>query len=87
MKPHKVHGRVIDNILHKDGKKVVKFWKHDGYGIDVRDLHNVNGVVLDTQYDGKLYASTSTLREYGIDHMFKDEKQLILPVKHWRKVR
>jgi hypothetical protein len=84
---HRVHGRIVDGILHKDGNKVVKFWKHNGYGIDVRDLHNILGVVLDTQYDGKLYASLSTIEANGIDNMFGEEKQLILPVEHWRKVK
>lgn len=83
----KVKGRVIDGILYKNSKQAIKFWKHDGYGIKLADLHNIQGVVIDTQYDGKLYASLTTLEEHGIPHTFGDEKQLILPVKHWRGAR
>lgn len=85
-------GRVVDNILYKNGRKVVKFWKHDGYGLNVADLHEVNGVVIDSQYDGKLYTSTSNLYEHGISHTFinksgRAEQQLILPVQYWREVK
>lgn len=87
-KAHKVHGRVEDGILVKDGKKVVKFWKHNGYGIDIDDLTGgVNGVVLETQYDGKLYSSVSNLFENGIRHDFQGEKQIILPLEFWRGVK
>ena len=87
-KAPKVHGRIEDGILIKDGKKVVKFWKHNGYGIAVTDLvGGVNGVILDTQYDGKLYSSVDNLFENGIRHQFGEEKQVILPVQYWRRVQ
>jgi len=88
MVKHQVKGRVLDGILYKNSRQAVKFWQHDGYGIKVRDLHNVDGVVIDTRYDGKLYASATTIQEYGIPHTFNgDEEQLILKVKYWRGVR
>ena len=93
MKKHKVHGRIEDGILIKDGNKVVKFFKHNGYGIAITDLiGGVSGVVLDTQYDGKLYSSVDNLFEHGIRHNFvnhkgEEERQIILPVERWRGVR
>lgn len=85
---NKVRGRVIDGILQKTSKQAIKFWKYNGYGIRVSDLHNVEGVVIETEYDGKLYTNISNLEEHGIEHTYKDEeKQLILPVRYWRKVR
>lgn len=88
---NKVKGHIIDDILYKTEKQAVKFWKHGGYGVKVADLHNVLGVVIDTQYDGKLYTPVSNLEEHGIPHTFfdkagKPEKQLILPVSYWKKV-
>lgn len=81
-------GRVLDGILYKNDRQAVKFWKYGGYGVKVADLHNVVGVVIDTQYDGKLYTSVSNLEEHGIPHVFgESEKQLILPVEHWRRVK
>lgn len=85
VKPPK-HGRVVDGVLYKGGKAVVKFFQHDGYGLNVNDLHEVNGVLLDTKYDGRLYAPVSVLREHGIPHDFEGEQQLILPVKFWRVI-
>ena len=88
MKPQpKVKGVVRDNILYKNGKQALKFWKYDGYGVKVEDLHEVNGVVLDTKYDGRLYAPVSVLREHGIQHFFGDEEQLILELNHWKGVK
>lgn len=87
-KKAKVHGRIEDGVLVKDGKKVVKFWKHDGYGIAISDLvGGVSGVILDSQYDGKLYSSVDNLFENGIRHDFNGEKQIILPVQFWRGVK
>ncbi len=86
VKPPK-HGRVVDGVLHKAGTAIVKFWKHDGYAINVSDLHEVNGVLLDTKYDGRLYAPVSVLREHGIPNDFEGEEQLVLPVKYWRVIQ
>ena len=91
-KPPKVHGRVVDGILYKTAKQAKKFWKHEGYGVAVADTHNVQGIVIQTQYDGKLYTNVPNLEEHGIAHTFidpkgKEEKQLILPVQYWREVR
>lgn len=88
----KVHGRIEDGILIKEGKKVVKFFKYDGYGIAVSDLvGGVSGVVVDSQYDGKLYTSVDNLLDNGIRHTFenngKEERQIILPVQYWRGAR
>lgn len=80
-------GRVDEHILHKRGRQVQKFFKHNGYGINVDDLHEINGIVLETKYDGKLFTSVSNLRENGITHYFGEEKQLILPVQYWRQVK
>lgn len=86
LKPPK-HGRVVDGVLQKGGTAVVKFWAFDGYGINVADLHEVTGVLLDTKYDGRLYTPLSVLREHGIEHDFNGEKQLILKVEYWRKIQ
>lgn len=89
---HSIKGRVLDNILHKNIKQALKFFKHNGYGVRVADLHEVNGVLLDTKYDGRLYAPVSLLYKYGIEHTFvnksgEEEKQLVMPVEYWREVR
>lgn len=87
-KTAKVHGRIEDGILIKDGKKVVKFWKHNGYGIAISDLGgDVNAIILKTKYDGNLYTSVDNLFKNGIPHEFGDEKQIILPLQHWRGVK
>lgn len=85
-KPPK-HGVVRDNILYKNGKQAIKFWKYDGYGVNVADLHEVNGIVLDTKYNGRIYAPVSVLREHGIHHWFGDEEQLVLKVEFWKEIK
>lgn len=88
MKAKQVKGRVVDDILYKNVRQAVKFYKYDGYGIKISDMHNIIGIVIETKYDGKLYTSISNLWEHGIPHIFnEDERQLILPVKYWRGVK
>lgn len=82
----KPKGSIRDGILYKTPTQAVKFWAKDGYGIRVADLHNVEGVILDTKYDGKLYAPTWLIEQEGEEHMFGDEKQLILKTEKWRVV-
>lgn len=83
----KTRGRVLEGVLQKNQRQAKKFWKYDGYGVKVADLHEVTGVLLDTMYDGRLYVPLSTLRQHGIQHWFGDEEQLILPVQYWKKVK
>jgi len=77
------HGIVQDGWLVKQGKQVQKFWKHNGYGLALSDLDDIKGVVLHTQYDGILWATKEELLKHGQEHMFNDEKQLIMGVHLW----
>ena len=76
-------GTIQDNILVKRGKLVVKFFKHNGYAVPVKDLEQVRGVKLYTKYDGILYADRHVFHQHGLWNDFKGEEQLILPVKYW----
>lgn len=78
-------GHAQEGVLYKSKRQTQKFWKYKGYGINTADLANVTDIVIETEYDGKLHTTVSNLRENGIAHHFKDEKQLILPVEHWGK--
>ncbi len=76
-------GTVIDNNLVKRGKQVQKYWKHNGYAVATRDLEQIQGVVLHTEYDGKLYARRDQFYADGIENTYNGEQQLILPTKYW----
>lgn len=78
-----VKGVVIDQVLVKRGKQVVKFFKYNGYAVAESDIEKVHGVKLYTQYDGILYADRHMFYKHGIPNTYKDEKQLVLPLEHW----
>lgn len=76
-------GKIIDNVLVKKGKQVQKYWKYNGYAVAVKDLEQVRGVKLYTEYDGVLYARREQFYNDGIENIYNGEKQLILPTKFW----
>lgn len=76
-------GTIIDNNLVKKGKQVVKYWKHNGYAVAEKDLEQIQGVILHTQYDGKLYARRDMFYRNGIENTYNGEKQIVLPTKYW----
>jgi len=81
-----MRGQIVDNILVKRGKQVVKFFKYQGYGVAVKDLERVRGVKLHTKYDGILYADRHVFYKHGIEVEFGVEKQLVLPVNYWEEL-
>ena len=76
-------GKIIDNVLVKTGKQVQKFWKHKGYAVAVKDLEQVRGVEIHTEYDGVLYARREQFYQHGIENVYNGEQQLVLPTKYW----
>jgi hypothetical protein len=76
-------GTIIENILVKKGKQVIKNWKHNGYAVNIVDLEKVRGVKLYTEYDGVLYADRHLFYKHGIENNYNGEQQLVLPTKHW----
>lgn len=81
----KPHGTVKDGWLIKRDRQVQKFWKYNGYSMNVTDLEGIKGVILHTQYDGVLYASSEELLSLGQSNTFKDEQQVVLDVSLWHR--
>jgi hypothetical protein len=79
-----MHGELKDGWLIKKGKQVQKYWKFNGYAIPFKLLASIKGVVLYTQYDGVLYATSADIMKHGLRNNFQGEEQLVLPLKHWR---
>lgn len=79
-------GTIIDHVLVKRGKAVVKYFKHNGYAVKVSDLEKVRGVKLYTHYDGTLYADRHLFYKHGIENDYKGEQQLVLPVQYWEEL-
>lgn len=79
-----MHGSIHSGWLVKRGKQVVKFYKHNGYGIPADILPDVKGVILYTEYDGVLYQTSHVIMRDGMQHTFGDELQYVLPVEKWR---
>lgn len=80
---NEVKGTIIDNILVKRGKQVIKYWKYNGYAVKEEDLEKVRGVKLYTEYDGVLYADRHLFYKHGIDNFYNNEAQKVLPTKYW----
>lgn len=81
-----MRGVVEEGVLVKQGKQVQKFWKYNGYAVSVADLERVSGVKLYTPSDGILFATRQKFIEHGIDNIYKDEEQLVLPVQYWESI-
>lgn len=78
-----VKGTIVDNVLVKKGKQVIKFWKHNGYAVAAQDLEKVRGVEIHSEYDGHLFARREQFYQHGIPNNYNGEEQLVLPTKYW----
>lgn len=78
---------IIDNVLVKKGKQVVKFWKHNGYAVADEHLQQVRGVKLYTEYDGILYADRHVFYKHGVENNYNGELQYVLPVKYFERLQ
>lgn len=79
-------GTIIDNVLVKRGKQVIKYWKYNGYAVREIDLDKVRGVKLYTEYDRVIYADRHVFYKHGIRNVYNGEEQLVLPVKYWEQL-
>ena len=82
-----IRGQVVNYILVKRGKQVVKFRRYNGYAVAEKDLEQVRGVELHSKEDGVIYARRDQFYKDGIPNVYLGEKQLILPVKYWEKLK
>lgn len=74
-----------DGTLVKRGKQVVLFRLHDGFGVGLDVLNQVNAV--EVHYHGETYTATrADFRKHGIIADYQGyETQFILPRKFWAR--
>lgn len=82
-----MHGQISEDKLIKRGKQVVKYRRYNGYAVAESDLEKVHGVELHTKEDNIIYAPRHLFYQEGIINDFNGEKQYILPLHHWERVR
>lgn len=82
-----MHGRIVDHILLKKDKQVIKYRIYNGYAVSEKDLEKVRGVQLYTKKDGIIYARRDQFYKHGIVNDYRGERQYILPVKYWEVIQ